>query len=641
MLKVIPSLKYILVGALFFTPTLLFITPAHAEINKYEAHITDSLQVVIPSTSIDVAVDPASKPFDSKDFAITVSTNNATGYYMTMSSDSTNLIKTNDATKTIPTLESLEGGYTSETFTTNKWGYKIGSGNYNAFVSGTRIGGADTTANSDVTILNFATKVDFLQPSGTYQNELTFTVVANPLPTFIQNLDYSLCTTDPMIVVDNRDNQEYTIQRLADGNCWMMNNLNLGAVDLVQDLTKWNTNLEDTISAETFSSWKKTSGSGTYTSAEYIPISNSNYGTMYNYCAASAGSYCYPSDSGTNNAIYDICPKGWRLPTGGTTTDNTNEFNNLYLAYDSDPTAFKAALQTVPAGSFSDGLPNLYTNAYLWSSTFNDANKMYNLVATQSPIYRDMREPRSLGESVRCVLDPTMQGFTEFDADSLAEGSSILLTDARDRQQYNVTKLNGNVWMTRNLAIGCDGTGTTYGSDPTGITLNNYTTNIPHDYTIPTIDLDYTIESDSRMHCDSEYGAYYDFFAAVAENLKIYTAPTGQPFNGTTLYSICPSGWYLPPDSFIESISGTEYLSWFDTAINSGYYYSGNYDRTTYSTRWWGMDSDYSASRRTLIYWTSQEKLEISDYSYWGPMNPPSMLINIRCVFIPPEYFGG
>ena len=146
----------------------------------------------------------------------------------------------------------------------------------------------------------------------------------------IQNLDKTLCTTTPMRVKDSRDGQIYVIQKLADDNCWMMDNLNIGAVTLSTDLTSENTNVTNTIEASTFNSWKKTSGTGTRTSAEFITIegkdstTKSKYGTLYNYCATSGGTICSTSTYGTATA--DLCPAGWRLPTGGA----NGEFQNLY-----------------------------------------------------------------------------------------------------------------------------------------------------------------------------------------------------------------------------------------------------------------------------------------------------------------------
>ena len=50
-------------------------------------------------------------------------------------------------------------------------------------------------------------------------------------------------------------------------------------------------------------------------------------GVYYNYCAASAGTVCAVSN--TINASVDVCPKGWRMPTGGP----GGEYESLYASY--------------------------------------------------------------------------------------------------------------------------------------------------------------------------------------------------------------------------------------------------------------------------------------------------------------------
>ena len=102
----------------------------------------------------------------------------------------------------------------------------------------------------------------------------------------------------------------------------MMDNLDLGREDLTVDLTSQNTNLVTTISADTFNSWRTTEGTNTTATGEFIPlegtdpIANTTYGTLYNYYVASAGTVY--GDNGAIKTDSDICPAGWRLPTGST-----------------------------------------------------------------------------------------------------------------------------------------------------------------------------------------------------------------------------------------------------------------------------------------------------------------------------------
>lgn len=77
-------------------------------------------------------------------------------------------------------------------------------------------------------------------------------------------------------------------------------------------------------------------------------------GVYYNYCAASAGTICVSSNS--SNASQDICPKNWRLPTGG----SSGEYNTLYSKYGSSQVGTNSAsasynIAAVLAGFAHDG----------------------------------------------------------------------------------------------------------------------------------------------------------------------------------------------------------------------------------------------------------------------------------------------
>ncbi len=664
MLKVIQKTNIILAGILILTFATLFIsTPTHAEKAKYQTEIENVLQVSFPSNIIHVKVDPGTKPFDSADFPVTVSTNNYTGYYMTITSDTADLLKTDNVSITIPTLPELEGGYTNDTFEVNKWGYKIGSGNYKPFVSGERIAGADSTVNGDVTNLNFATKVNFNQESSIYENILTFVAVANPLPTFIQNLDSSMCTTDAMVVVDNRDNQEYIIQRLADGNCWMMNNLNLGAVDLTGDLTKRNTNTRDSITAETFNSWKdrpetdyapyfmsmtEPGFSTHYGTNDVDSVTNTIYGMTYNYCATTAGTHCTATNEA--NATYDLCPAGWRLPTGG--DNDSSEFKKLYTAYPSYEQMRASYLDGGASFNLSNGMDSHSYGTY-WSSTRYNENYMnllfigsgyaYSHGNVTNAVLPDDYKYTTYYHSIRCVLDPTMQGFSDTDANNLAEGQSITLTDSRDKQRYSVAKINGNVWMTKNLAIGCDGVGGTYGSNATGITLDPSDTELPNSFTMPTAGLAGVDEP--RMKCSDAYGAWYNYYTVMANTIQqdyqnYYSAAVGtaeyelyQKWQ-TTPYSICPTGWYPPSRSEATSIAGTDYIETFKPVVG-GYYWPGTDDFSSPDDlgSWWSSTGFMSSNRGMLLYRASSNEIESHFTAPWGTVGPWREGSYVRCVY--------
>ena len=230
----------------------------------------------------------------------------------------------------------------------------------------------------------------------------------------LQNVPYVECTTSSRSLKDNRDNQSYIIQRLADGRCWMMTNLNLGATTLSTDLTSANTNLGITVTASTFNSWKKSSGSNTLTSAEFIPISGTDstsgtaYGTSYNFCAASAGTICTSSSS--RNASYDLCPAGWRLPTSNTGGEFATLYANAsYNTYDKmRASVANGGAAFALAGGFYKSTPeNQGSSGYYWASTYYNSASMYYLLFKTSNVYPSNSGGRGNGISIRCILKAT------------------------------------------------------------------------------------------------------------------------------------------------------------------------------------------------------------------------------------------
>lgn len=167
-----------------------------------------------PSASIELSnagsftVSPTSNgTFNHSDFDIKAYTNSLAGYTIVMTTTDTNLNLVNTTGSnvgeitTIPTLEENEEGYRCLTyaeeaaflkehdgslvpectFTANRWGIAVNSGNYFPAVSGMVINRTDkaTGSTGEITTVKLGAKIGMLAASGTYAATLNFAIVAN------------------------------------------------------------------------------------------------------------------------------------------------------------------------------------------------------------------------------------------------------------------------------------------------------------------------------------------------------------------------------------------------------------------------------------------------------------------------------
>ena len=256
----------------------------------------------------------------------------------------------------------------------------------------------------------------------------------------------AMSTGSTITLTDSRDDQAYTVGKLADGKCWMLDNL---ALDLTNDtilnnLTADNTNIDTTndpgalaalkgttpgTTSDKYATAKVANWTSSYSfSAPLVNLTNKDVipqgddpmastvlaggwkvGGYYNYCAASAGSYCYGdgTSSGTSsgNATSSICPKGWRMPTG-----NAGETTALYNAYSSGSpdqyTAFRTAFHLPLSGYIYNGsVSGQGLFGSWWSSRRSNNSRMYGLDVGTSSIYPAGSYSRDRGNSLRCILN--------------------------------------------------------------------------------------------------------------------------------------------------------------------------------------------------------------------------------------------
>ena len=284
----------------------------------------------------------------------------------------------------------------------------------------TKTSGAGTLNGRQFTVGAGAATINVTSKEGSYMQEFDCS---------------SLSQGETVEATDNRDNEVYLIGKLADGKCWMLDNLrlDLGNSTVLNNTTNSNTNASTTTlnylkngggsTSDRYPTAKINNVAWTSDSQNYysIPMTNSTYkdqtttsygegsgkiGVYYNYCAASAGNYCFGNGTSTGspsgNATEDICPKGWRMPTSG----SSGEYRALYTAYSSDATSFLNALSTPLSGNFSGGSAHDQdAYGYFWSSTRYNSNAsgMYQLLFNSSSVYPSNAVSRVMGLSVRCL----------------------------------------------------------------------------------------------------------------------------------------------------------------------------------------------------------------------------------------------
>ena len=246
----------------------------------------------------------------------------------------------------------------------------------------------------------------------------------------------------PELVYDPRDNEAYYVARLCDGKYWMLDNLRLDLANVatLNNLSTNNTNATEKAlsclktgfyngdacaSPYTLTAIANSNSMTTFTDARikndfkndippvFYGAGSSKIGIYYNYCAVSAGSYCYNTTANMDipDTDYDlegdICPIGWHLPTG--TNMGGGDFGIMGGAhgynYVGDPYDFKGHFSVPFAGYYySTTQYEFGQGGYFWTSTgYNSNFYRYNLHSSDESSAVDTVE-RSRGLSVRCVL---------------------------------------------------------------------------------------------------------------------------------------------------------------------------------------------------------------------------------------------
>ncbi len=237
---------------------------------------------------------------------------------------------------------------------------------------------------------------------------------------------------------DTRDGTTYLVSKLADGNCWMSQNLELKLTENVaveaydfdtNSTYSWTSN--HTTQTSTGTTWAQDGSDGarsyafpdnryyggtdinTPASASTTGQPYEKAGVLYNWYAATAGT---GGTSSTSEVYGSICPKGWRLPAKD--TGASNSFSHLAGVYGLPTTnttgsgysrQLQFPIQFNRSGHYywSNGQLNaLGAQGFYWSSVGSSTTTYaYDFGFGSSTFYPQEYSSKGQGFAVRCVND--------------------------------------------------------------------------------------------------------------------------------------------------------------------------------------------------------------------------------------------
>ncbi len=259
--------------------------------------------------------------------------------------------------------------------------------------------------------------------------------------TYMQEMTPEICAAavegETLRPIDIRDGERYWITKLADGRCWMTEDLDFaiaseadGGTTLdpaTSNVSTSKTINSDSTTGSTYRIRRETSVGDGGEITRYIARNHgtaSNYyngvdtpfdstewhyriGTFYGYGVATAGS----GDNITSgNATESICPKGWYLPSAGYAGA---DFNTLSGAYglnmwetNGDRNAFLDPLYFYRNGWVDAGQANVTDrgNYGLWRSSTASGWSAYNGLAVYG-VGHDGPHSRAILYNVRCIAE--------------------------------------------------------------------------------------------------------------------------------------------------------------------------------------------------------------------------------------------
>ncbi|MCL2038739.1 hypothetical protein FWG86_02475 [Candidatus Saccharibacteria bacterium] len=256
------------------------------------------------------------------------------------------------------------------------------------------------------------------------------------------------CPTTRTRVRDARDGSTYWVRRIngtqAGGGdlCWMETNLAYAGGgtntygDAIPAMTLGNSHTTSTqacygnnpavvANPTTRCYWNptgsnRTTGTTDPSTSTNGGATNPQYGYFYNWCTAmnlqaaacQSSTATQPNQSvnggtgagATGSTLYNICPSGWRLPTGNTGGEFTLLNNAINSGSLTTPAGLLANGLYMYAGYFADGaFSNQGSFGYSWSSTVDSATNAFRLYFGSTFVDPAYAVSKGRGVPLRCV----------------------------------------------------------------------------------------------------------------------------------------------------------------------------------------------------------------------------------------------
>ncbi|MBR3365614.1 InlB B-repeat-containing protein, partial [Candidatus Saccharibacteria bacterium] len=464
----------------------------------------------------------------------------------------------------------------------------------------------------------------------------------------------TLSTNQYLTLYDSRDKNSYVVKKLADNKCWMVQSLRL---------TNYNLTTADSDVSSDFSLTATTTypeGANVWCSTEDATCNDKNQvyynsaepqnGAYYNWYTATAGTGTFALTSG--NATSSICPKGWRLPTGGSSGDfalldkawggtGTGRTDaNTYSTFTGSYTSGNNANFDL-AGAIIGTFNSVGTYGYSWSSSAypSDSTRAYSTwldIGTESVQPGVAYHHKFRGYPVRCIAQTSdATGFMQDTlASDLAEDQTTTLADKRDYQDYTVyrwpetgtaganypTGMAGYAIMTKDLSLGY----ITSGSVTKGDNLILATDDSAAAGTI-------TARTSKNNWSSTNDDSNLQYINGPQSGKEAYSSHSYYSYGAAQ--KICPKGWRLPTkteyDNIITFMGGSNSTS--SSKIRSdpynfvygGLFYSGGWHPVGTLGYYWSS-TQYNSSYEYRLLFDSSSLSTKTDDKNWG--------MSVRCV---------